>query len=289
MFAPTKTWRRWHRKVNVNQKRFAVVSAVAASALAPLVMARGHKIDAIPEVPLVVSDAAFSELQKTKAAVALLKAIGAYDDVEAAKDSRHVRPGKGKMRNRRYVQRRGPLIVHNDRRAPLGFRNLPGVESVNVSRLNLLQLAPGGHLGRFIIWTQSAFAALDDIFGTLTTKSKQKVGYSLPYSKLTNPDITRIINSDEVQSVLRPIQRQQARATIKPNPLKNWNAMVKLNPHAPAVRREAILSNQASVLKKRSAAAAAATDAKDPKKHSQSKIKRLIKKRRSAFIKQLLA
>lgn len=58
MYAPTKVWRRWHRKINVNQKRYAVVSAIAASALPALVMARGHKIDAVPEVPLVVSDAA---------------------------------------------------------------------------------------------------------------------------------------------------------------------------------------------------------------------------------------
>ena len=29
----------------------------------------------------------------------------------------------------------------------------------------LLQLAPGGHLGRFIIWTKSAFEQLDTIFG----------------------------------------------------------------------------------------------------------------------------
>ncbi len=28
------------------------------------------------------------------------------------------------------------------------------------------QLAPGGHLGRFIIWTKSAFEKLDSIFGT---------------------------------------------------------------------------------------------------------------------------
>lgn len=28
-----------------------------------------------------------------------------------------------------------------------------------------LQLAPGGHLGRFIIWTKSAFSKLDEIFG----------------------------------------------------------------------------------------------------------------------------
>lgn len=44
MFAPTKTWRRWHRKVNINQRRFAVCSALAASAVVPLVMARGHRV-----------------------------------------------------------------------------------------------------------------------------------------------------------------------------------------------------------------------------------------------------
>merc|ERR1719440_2319682 len=54
MFAPTKTWRKWHRKINTNQKRYAVVSAIAASALPSLVMARGHKIDQVPECPLVV-------------------------------------------------------------------------------------------------------------------------------------------------------------------------------------------------------------------------------------------
>ena len=37
MFAPTKTWRKWHVKVNQAQRRFAVVSALAASALPSLV------------------------------------------------------------------------------------------------------------------------------------------------------------------------------------------------------------------------------------------------------------
>ena len=56
MFAPLKTWRRWHRKVNVNQRRYAVCSALAASAVTPLVMARGHRVDELPCLPLVVSD-----------------------------------------------------------------------------------------------------------------------------------------------------------------------------------------------------------------------------------------
>merc|ERR1712007_70444 len=80
MFAPTKTWRKWHVKVNQNQCRFAVVSALAASALPSLVLARGHRIEQIQEVPLVVSSEVES-FTKTKQAVALLQALKAHADV----------------------------------------------------------------------------------------------------------------------------------------------------------------------------------------------------------------
>jgi large subunit ribosomal protein L4e len=33
MFNPTTTWRRWHRKISVNQRRYAVASALAATAV----------------------------------------------------------------------------------------------------------------------------------------------------------------------------------------------------------------------------------------------------------------
>jgi len=89
MFAPTKTWRRWHRKINVNQKRYAVASALAASALTALVQGRGHVLDQVPEIPLVV-DGAIEKLQKTKQAIAALKHLGAYGDVEKAAASRKI-------------------------------------------------------------------------------------------------------------------------------------------------------------------------------------------------------
>lgn len=41
MFAPTKPWRRWHRRININQKRYALVSAIAASGVPALVMSKG--------------------------------------------------------------------------------------------------------------------------------------------------------------------------------------------------------------------------------------------------------
>jgi large subunit ribosomal protein L4e len=177
MFAPTKIWRRWHRHTNLNQKRYATVSAVAASALPSLVMARGHRIGKIQEVPLVVANGVES-LTKTKQAVQLLKQINAYDDVEKVVDSKKLRVGVGKSRNRRYVQSKGPLVVYGeDQGLVRAFRNIPGVDLLPVSALNLLHLAPGGHLGRFVIWTQSAFEKLDALYGTKSQGSSLKKDY----------------------------------------------------------------------------------------------------------------
>ena len=100
MFAPTKIWRRWHRKISVNQRRFAVSSALAATAVPSLVMARGHKIDQVPEFPLVLSDS-LNSVQKTKDAKAILERVGAFADVQKSKDSTKIRCGVGKSRNRR--------------------------------------------------------------------------------------------------------------------------------------------------------------------------------------------
>lgn len=67
--------------------------------------------------------------------------MGAYADVEKAKASRNIRRGKGKMRNRRYVGRKGPLIVFGEEGGiSKAFRNLPGVEVSSVDSLNLLQV-----------------------------------------------------------------------------------------------------------------------------------------------------
>jgi len=243
MFAPTKTWRRWHRKVNLTQKRYAVASGVAASGVPALVMARGHRIEQLDEVPLVVSSQV-EKLSKTKDAVALLKKFGAYDDVEKVISSKTMRAGKGKMRNRRFVQRRGPLVVYDsDNGITRAFRNIPGVELTSVDSLNLLQLAPGGHLGRFCVWTQGAFEKLDNVFGTMTkpssTKKHNGTPYRLPQMQMKNSDLGRVINSDEVQSVVNAPKEGQKKRPLKLNPLKNNKALDVINPAALAAKERA--------------------------------------------------
>jgi len=266
MFAPTRVWRKWHRKINVNQRRFAVASALAASALPSLVTARGHRIEKVPEVPLVLEDAVES-VQKTAQAVKILAKFGADADVEKVKDSKKVRTGRGKSRNRRYVTRRGPLIVFaNANGAEKAFRNIPGVELANVERLNLLQLAPGGHVGRFIIWTRSAFEKLDSLYGTYSKKSAAKNDYSLPRHQMHNANLGRLINSDEIQSVVRAGKYSSSRRFQKKNPLKNLGAMVKLNPYTLVARRAEL---RAEALRKEKKAAVVNNNRKTTKKDTK--------------------
>lgn len=232
MFSPLKIWKRWHRRVNVNEKRHAIASALAASSLPPLVLARGHRIDEVPEIPLIVSDEAES-FTKTKQAMALMKKLGCESELTKVKDSKKIRAGKGKMRNRRYTMRRGPLIVYKeDNGIVRAMRNIPGVDTCKVDNLNLLTVAPGGVFGRFIIWTQGAFKQLKNIYGTYKSGAPTKSGYTMPRASMENADLDRLINSTEIQSVLRPRKVGGKALPARRNPLVNPKRMRELNPYA---------------------------------------------------------
>jgi len=238
MFSPTKVWRRWHRRVNVTMKRHAVASALAASTLPPLVMARGHRIGEVSELPLVVSDDA-EKIGKTKDAVALLSRLGCQEELDKVNASRKARGGVAKLRNRKYTMRRGPLVVYaKDDGIVRAFRNIPGVDTACVDRLNLLKLAPGGSFGRFVIWTESAFKKLNDIYGTYKSGAPGKKGYHLQRAQMENADIARIINSTEIQSVVKPKIEAPTQYGRKKNPLKNAAVMEVLNPGVKDVKKE---------------------------------------------------
>lgn len=248
MFAPTVSYRRWHRRINIKKRRYAMCSAIAASGIPALVMARGHAIDQIPECPLVVTDKV-QDFKKTKEAVALLKKLKAWQDVLKVYNSRRLRAGKGKMRNRRKVMKRGPCIIYGkDNGLTKAFRNIPGVTLMSVNKLNLLRLAPGGHLGRFCIWTESAISKLDSLFGTWRQASTLKKGFNLPQPKMSNTDLQRLLKSNEIRAALRPRKTRVFRRTIKKNPLRNVRAMIQLNPYAAVLKRRAILRARAKVL-----------------------------------------
>merc|ERR1712243_50638 len=236
MFAPTKQWRRWHRKVGVAQKRYAMCSAIAATGVPALVMAKGHVIDGIPEVPLVVADSV-QGFTRTKQAVEFLRRNKAWADVAKVYATRRMRAGKGKLRNRRHVQKLGPLVIYDqDQGVTKAFRNIPGVDTMQVDNLNLLKLAPGGHVGRFCIWTESAFKKLDGLYGTWRKASTTKAGWNLPQLK-----------SEAIRKVTRAPVKKIVHAVVRTNPLKNIRSMLQLNPYAAVQKKNAELTSAKNI------------------------------------------
>ena len=154
--------RDWSKKINRKEYTFALKSAISATGNKDLISLRGHIIDKVPEIPLVIEDK-FEELNKTGDVIKVLKALGLGDDLERAREKK-IRAGRGKTRGRRYKRKKSVLIVINkDSGVKSGARNIPGVDIAKLDELNIELLAPGTHIGRLTLWSESAIKNLDKI------------------------------------------------------------------------------------------------------------------------------
>lgn len=161
---PPSSAKRIHKKINRKELKLAMLSAVAATSSKELVKARGHRITADLDLPLVVSDDA-EKITKSSDAEKILKNLGVWEDIERASD-RKARSGKGSVRGRPFKHPVSALLVVSKRQgAEKAFRNFVGVGVVDVSSLNVSDLAPGTHPGRLTIWTQSALKGLGTRLG----------------------------------------------------------------------------------------------------------------------------
>ncbi|MDI6643644.1 MAG: 50S ribosomal protein L4 [Methanobacteriaceae archaeon] len=153
-----------HEKINRKERRFAIRSAIAATTNEDLVEKRGHEIENVPQLPIIVDDELI-KVKKTKETREIFKKLGIIDDIVRAKNGKKIRAGKGTMRGRKYKSPKGPLIVvGEDKGISLGARNHPGVDVVVVENLNAELLAPGTHPGRLTVFTKSAIEKLGDLF-----------------------------------------------------------------------------------------------------------------------------
>ena len=151
------------KKVNVKERKLALLSAISATEKREFVSKRGHRVKDIPNLPIVVDDK-IQTIKKTAQIYDILESIGLKNELDRVKESVTIRAGKGKRRGRKYKKRRGPLLIIKDNFGIYkAARNIPGVEIVNVENLSCNILAPGTHCGRLTIWTQSAFKTLENL------------------------------------------------------------------------------------------------------------------------------
>jgi len=153
----------WEQKINDKERKKAIRSAIAATAIKEIVAKRGHKFS-LNELPIVVDDE-LQKMKKSKDVVGFFKKIGLEKELERISEKK-VRAGKGKGRGRKYKKKIGPLIViAEDNGIVKAVKNLQGVNVCRAWNLSAENLAPGTMPGRLTIFTKSALESLKKFHG----------------------------------------------------------------------------------------------------------------------------
>lgn len=159
---PPKAEKNWYLKINDKERVVALKSAIAASALLELVKKR-HNVSDL-ELPIIVKDE-IQHVKKTKELEKIILALNLYSDLKRAK-VRKIRAGKGKMRGRRYKNKKSILfVVSQDKGIFNACNNIHGVDACLLKDLNVELLAPGTHAGRLTVWDESCIKKLSEIYG----------------------------------------------------------------------------------------------------------------------------
>jgi large subunit ribosomal protein L4e len=156
---PPKVNTIWAKKINRSERQAAFAAALAATREPTLARGRGHTFPEGLHLPVVL-ETPVEAISSTADARSLLAKLKLWDDVDRAQAGVHVRAGRGKRRGR---FRRGPksfLLVVSAPMKARGFRNLPGVDVVDVGRLGPEDLAPGGDPGRLTLFSVAAVERL---------------------------------------------------------------------------------------------------------------------------------
>lgn len=156
---PPKVEKIFWESINKKENRKAIRSAIAATANLELV-SKKHKLANITALPIVVEDK-FENFKKAREVYKLLKSIGLVEELSRTKH-RQIRPGKGRMRGRKYKTKAGPLIIVSKQcDLQKAATNLVGIGVVQVKNLNAALLAPGSQPARLTVWTKPAIEILE--------------------------------------------------------------------------------------------------------------------------------
>ena len=171
---PPTVERDWSEKINKKEYRKALRSALSATTMSEVVRKRGHRYDKDVKLPVVLEekferlheiiDEGDEDISYTKKVRETFEGIGLGDDLVRAKEGRHIRAGRGKLRGRKYRVPRSILVVLSEFNGmEKAVNNLAGVEVTTPEGLTVEKLAPGGDPGRLTVFTEKAIKKLEGL------------------------------------------------------------------------------------------------------------------------------
>lgn len=154
---PPKSTKIWYEEINKKERRKAIRSAIAATAVPEIVKARGHKFETF----INVIDSSIENVKKSKDLHSIMIKLGLQKELDRT-SVRKIRAGRGKNRGRPHVNKIGPLFVVSQE-CPLihSGSNLPGVDVCEVKNLNAALLAPRATPGRLTIFSDKAVKLME--------------------------------------------------------------------------------------------------------------------------------
>jgi large subunit ribosomal protein L4e len=150
------------KRLNKQEKKLALCSAIAATASKELVAVRGHRIEKV-NLPLIVS-ADIDKVSKAKDLRNVLDALNLSDDLVRVKNGWKRRSGRSRMRGR--VERAGRsvlIVVGKDEGVGKAAGSILGIDVTSVKNLSVLHLVPGSHPVRLTLWSKSAIEQLQPL------------------------------------------------------------------------------------------------------------------------------
>ena len=162
---PPTSQRNIFKRINKKENKLALCSVIAATASKELIQSRGHTVNKIKSLPIIVSDD-IENMEKAKDLNKFFDSFNLHEDIKRLKYKKR-RTGKSALRGRKTKIGKSVLFVtRNTKKLAKACGAFPGVEVCSVNNLSVLDLAPGGEPARLTVYSEGAIEDVGKIKST---------------------------------------------------------------------------------------------------------------------------
>jgi large subunit ribosomal protein L4e len=170
---PPESWKIIHKKINKKERRLGLFSAIAATAQKDLIIGRGHRVEGVPDFPIVSSNN-LESITKARDLLKVLVAFGLADDLSRARGPRK-RGAASKGKGARHAGTCALIVVRKGSSILKLSNSLPGVNVKSIESLSVLDLLPGSKPIRLTIFSRGSLDYLERPISQSNPQSENKI------------------------------------------------------------------------------------------------------------------